>query len=504
MKVLFIYPNLYAQIGFNYGVAFLSAALKARGHQTLLINLNEKLAPAPSDDELLTRINADKPDLIGFSVVTVQFQYARDLARKIKRAFPHIPTLIGGIHPTMDPEGSLASGAFDYACVGEGEEALVELAEAIEAGRDTANIRNIWTIRDGQVVRNPVRPFASLDKLPPKDYSIFDFQRMIDAKDGWVGLMTSRGCPFRCSYCFNHKIVSIYERETGLKGKALNYIRHHSVDEMIAEVKYVLANYQRVKYFIFDDDLFTFDPAYVREFVTKYRTVTDIPFVCNAHVKFLDGETARSLAQGGCKVVKFGLESGSARVRSEVMRRNMTNAEIEKAFAAGNAAGLHTSAFVMIGLPTETPAEMDATVELLARIKPGRFRWAVFYPFVNTEAYDIAMATGKVDVEKMRAMSNFTDDSCLDFGPAQNLKLKKLRAAYPWYVNAHSEEETVGRLYSRLVSVVDGLDEEMFDEFAREIGRLDELLHQVMTKVGRPHYSLRYNDFTGVISTWND
>jgi radical SAM superfamily enzyme YgiQ (UPF0313 family) len=504
LKVLFIYPNLQAQIGFNYGVAFLSAVLKEAGHQTALINVNEQLGAVPTDDGLLTRINAEKPGLIGFSVVTVQYQYAVDMARKIKRAFPHIPTIIGGIHATMDPEGCLAEGVFDYACVGEGEEALLELVTALDASGDTTAVRNIWARRDGRVHRNPVRPFTPLERLPPKDYEVFDFQKMIDAKDGWVGLMTSRGCPFRCSYCFNHRIVERYQKETGRKGRELNYIRHHTVDEVIDEIKYLLSHYRNIKWFIFDDDLFTFDGEYVREFARKYRAVTEVPFVCNAHVKFFDSEIAKALAEGGCGIVKFGLESGSDRVRAEVMHRQMTNDEIEKAFAAGNAAGLHTSAFVMMGLPTETVGEMEETVKLLARIRAGRFRWAIFFPFVNTDAYDMAAAGGMIDFDKMKAMSNFTDDSCLNFGAKQDLKVRKLRAAYPWYVNAYGEDPVVRKLYSRLVRVVEGLDDKEFDAFRGQVGRLDELLHQVLSRAGRVHYSIRYNDFTGVISTWKD
>ncbi len=455
MKVLFVYPNLYAQIGFNYGVAFLSAALKAAGHNAELVNVNDKLAPVPSDEELVRRVGAGGFNLIAFSVVTTQYQYALRIAQAINAACVDVATVIGGVHATMDPKGCLESGAFDYVCVGEGEEALVELADALEKGADTSRIANIWTRRDGQIVSNAVRPFTDLEKLPLKDYDVFDFQKMIDAKDGWVGLMASRGCPFRCSYCFNHRMVALYERDTGLAGKALNYVRHHRVDEVIDEIRFLLASYENIKMFIFDDDLFTFDKEYVADFCAKYRNLTDTPFVCNAHVAFMDDELAGTLADGGCGIAKFGLESGSPRVRREVMHRRMSNEQIERAFAAVNGAGLHSSAFVMTGLPTETPAEMDETIELLARIKPGRFRWAVFFPFVNTDAYDLAVEEGLVDFEKMGSMSNFTDASCLDFGPEQNLKVRKFQAAFPWYVNARSPDPVVSRLFSRLTQVVE-------------------------------------------------
>jgi hypothetical protein len=116
----------------------------------------------------------------------------------------------------------------------------------------------------------------------------------------------------------------------------------------------------------------------------------------------------------------------------------------------------------------------------------------------------MSVKEGHIDFAKMKAMSNFTDESCMDFGVKQNLQIRKLRAAYPWYVNARSGEKVVGRLYSRLVKVLDGLDENSFAEFSTHIARTDELLHQILTRAGRPHYSIRYNDFTGVISTWKD
>jgi anaerobic magnesium-protoporphyrin IX monomethyl ester cyclase len=235
LRILFIYPNLNAQIGFNYGIAFLSAVLKQRGHETALINLNEKLDLPLDPGRIRNEIEAFQPDLIGFSIVTNQYKGARDVARTI-REHVGVPMVAGGVHVTMDPQAVLADGLFDYACVGEGEGALAELADALEKGEPTDNIPNIWKCSGGEVVANPVRPFEDLADLPMKDYELFDFQKLIDAKDGWVGLMTSRGCIFRCSYCFNHRMVETYKRETGLSTSELRYTRHHPVDHVISEI----------------------------------------------------------------------------------------------------------------------------------------------------------------------------------------------------------------------------------------------------------------------------
>ncbi len=93
-----------------------------------------------------------------------------------------------------------------------------------------------------------------------------DFQRLIDAKNGWVGLMASRGCPFSCTYCFNHVMVAAYKKDLQCSFQGLHYIRRFSVGQMIEEIEYLLKNYRNIRMFIFDDDLFTFDKTYVREF----------------------------------------------------------------------------------------------------------------------------------------------------------------------------------------------------------------------------------------------
>ncbi len=499
MNVLFIYPNINAQIGFNYGIAFLSAVLKQNGHTTGLINVNDKLGYPLDIERIKSDIAEFSPDLIGFSLVTNQYSHGRSIALAIKDAFPDIPIVAGGVHVTMAPQETLDDcAAFDFACVGEGEYAMAELVDAIETDRSTDHIANIWSRHEtGKIISNPVRPFPDISELPQKDYTIFNFQHMIDAKNGWVGLMASRGCPFRCTYCFNHKIVKLYENETGLRGRDLGYIRRHPVDYVISEIEYLLANYKRINTFIFDDDLFTQDRDYVLEFCAKYRNRFDVPFVVNGHVRVFDDEIADALKKGGCQMVKFGLESGSPRIRQEIMHRRMSNDQISGAFAAAHRAGLDTSAFVMFGLPSETRAEMLETVQLLADIKPTRYRWAIFFPFVGTEAYQIAADAGVIDMEKMQHLTNFMDASCLDFGAETNLFIKKLQKTYPWWVNAATDWPCAER-YRDKITEIDAMTETEFDAIAETCREQDERLSHELNENNMVHYAIKYNAFMAV------
>jgi anaerobic magnesium-protoporphyrin IX monomethyl ester cyclase len=495
MRVLFIYPNIHAQIGFNYGISYISGLLKAHGIETFLLNVNDQLG-YPLD---LERIKEDilriKPDMIGFSVLTNQFKYSVEIARSIK-TYWGCPIIFGGFHPTMDPAGTMSEPSVDYICVGEGEEAFLEL---VTKG-SPRGVRNLGYREGDRLIIEPLRPFIDITRLPFKDYTIFDFQQMIDAKDGWVGITASRGCPFRCTYCLNHKIMALYKTHSHLPK---TYLRRHTVDEVIGEIEYLLSHYKGIKMFIFDDDIFTFDKEWLGRFTRRYREITDIGFVCNAHARVFDREMAGDLKKSGCRIVKFGLESGSDKIRRNVLNRYMTNDDIARAFGVAQDFGLHTSAFVMIGLPHETEEDMMETVKLLARIQPGRFRWSLFFPFVGTKAYDIAEKAEMIDFEKMKALDNFTDETCMMLGPDVDLLVGKLKSLFCLFVNGYGNMDGEGK-YLDLAKRVESMTKTEWLEGRESVMAELKSLDSEMERRGRPYYTVKYNAFMGVRSDWKD
>lgn len=500
MKVLFIYPNAGSQLGFNYGLAQMSAVLKQAGHQVKLIHMAEELGPLPDETRLQAMVRKYDPGVVGFSVVTNQWPLARQTAQWIRKT-TDVPIVCGGIHATVAADQILAAGVFDYVLVGECDIAFLEFVNTIEQGGDPSAIRNLGFLKNGTVHLNPVRPFPDLQPLPMKDYGIFDFQKMIDEKNGWVGLMASRGCPFQCTYCFNHLIVKKYRAELGCSFSGLNYIRHVPVADIISEISYLLAHYKNIKMFIFDDDLFTFNADYLLEFCAAYKKVCRVPFVVNAHVHYFDRKRARALAEAGCRIVKFGLESGSPRVRKEIMRRHTSNKDIARAISYAKDEGMHTSCFVMIGLPGETSENVMETVDLLARAQPGRFRWTFFYPFPGTEAYAISERGGYIDFEKKDHLVNFTDTTCLDFGDEQNLFLKKIGRVMPWFVNARTEW-ACSEAYRKRIDELLAMDEPAWEAVADGLVEEDKHISSEMVDAGRTHYAIKYNPFMGVISDY--
>jgi anaerobic magnesium-protoporphyrin IX monomethyl ester cyclase len=500
MKILFIYPSTDSQVGFNYGVAHMAALLKRAGHEVGFWQLCEEIDPLPSEEQFVQRVAREKPDIVAFSVVTNQWAYTQTLAKWARPGFP-IPFAIGGVHTLSNAEAILKTGLFDYVFRGECENAFLEFVDRLQRGESIETVPHLAYARDGQVTVNPVGPLPELRDLPRKDYESMDFQRLIDARNGWVGLMASRGCPFSCTYCFNHVMVEAYRKDLHCGFKDLNYIRRFSLGQMIEEIEYLLKNYRNIRMFIFDDDLFTFDKEYVREFCQAYRKVTPLPFVVNAHVGFFDDECAGYLAAANCRIVKFGVESGSPKVRRTILNRHMSNDSIVAAIAAVERHGMHSSVFIIIGFPHEGREDVFDTIRLLGRARPGRFRWTYFFPFPGTKAHQISIEGGYVNLEKMERLKNFTDESCLEFGPEHNFLLRKVGRIMPWFVNAYSDLAVAG-FYRGKVEEILRMDEAEWQQTAPGLRERDAEYSQRFCAQGLSHYAIKYNRFMGVISNY--
>ncbi|MCE9594679.1 MAG: B12-binding domain-containing radical SAM protein [Planctomycetes bacterium] len=522
MRVLFVYPNLYTQMGFNHGLASLSAVLKQAGHETRLVNLNENLPPVPTHEDLWREIVEWGPGAIGFSCLTQQYRAAVEIARFLRRRAAEEgrelpPLVVGGVHPTMVPEETMAEGVWDHVGVGECEDALLALIERIERGERPSDVPNFLSWKDGarperevapvasdRWIHNKVGEFPNLAELPIPDYELFDVQRITDQKHGWFGLLSSRGCPYRCTYCLNHKIVDRYHDELERPVPDLGFFRYRPPAKLVEEIQWVLARYRGIGTFIFDDDLFTQSAPHAIAIADAYREAKiDVPFVVNSHVKRLDPRVAKALGEAGCKILKLGIESGSPRVRKEVLQRFMTDTDILKTVEAAEKNGLHTSGFLMVGLPYETHEERWQTVDLLAKSGIGRFRTSLFFPFPGTESHRLALQGGYIRPEQELKLTDFTESSCLDFGSEENLFIDKLATCMPWFVTSRMDRfraAPASARYRPWVEQVLAMDETEWAAFKPTVRDVDRELALEASRAAELHYSIRYNAFMGVRS----
>lgn len=392
MRILFFYRNAEW-----LGIEYLSGALKKAGHETDLV-----FDPGAGDIEykfkflersfdltkhMLKKAKAYAPDLIAFSSLTNLYPWVSRMANLIKQQMP-TPIIVGGLHPTIMPELVINNPDIDMICIGEGEEALLELAESMDGGGSDYSIRNIWFKRNGTIIRNPIRPLMqNLDSLSFPDKDIF---RQYGCFSERIYVMSGRGCPYQCTYCFNS-----YYRKL-LAGQGASYVRRRSVSSIINEIIYFKKRYKNVKEVFFYDDIFTIDDAWIKDFCRAYKKEIRLPFKILVHPQTVKRETMGLLADAGCIYVDIGIESGSEDIRRRLLKRSMSNKDIVNAARILKEVGIKFCTLNIVGFPTETRSQMWQTHELNELIRPDGTIVSVFYPFPKTELADFCIERGYI------------------------------------------------------------------------------------------------------------
>ena len=357
----------------SMGPAFLAAYLRQHGHTVTAL----RVPPEQDAETFAQRVIEIDPQLIGISLTTRQWLRARDLMGSL-RLQTQFPVVAGGLHATFSPEHVLEHPGFDFVCLGEGEDALLELVQRLESGGPTDNIRNIQIPGGPRPELRP--PIESLDNLP------FLARDLLNEQYGVVHISTQRGCPFPCTYCAARQYHDLY-------GTANNYGRRRSVSSVMDE----LAEIQRtglLNYVIFLDDTFTIFPTWVTEFCEIYTKRFHIPYSVHARADTVSPEMIRQLAESGCRHIVYGVESGSLRVRREIMHRPITNERMVETFQLTREAGIIVTANYMLGLPTETREDLEQTLLLHEQLQPDDFGYFVLYPYPGTRLFQVCKERG--------------------------------------------------------------------------------------------------------------
>ncbi len=404
MRVLFFH-----QVAESIGLEYLSAALRADGHEVGLVfdpgfrnhpyaDLGALAVLGPTEDEVLARVRAFRPDLVGVSVWTNLVGGLSRFARRV-RAELGVPVVAGGVHATMLPRRTIEAGWADFVCVGEGEDVIRELAAALERGGGTDGIAGLWTRRaDGTVVEGPNRVTRpDLDALPFPDRELF---RREGVAESTLACNTLRGCPFRCTYCTNTALQEIH-RERGV-GK---FLRRRSVASVVSELVEAKARY-RPRSVAFVDELGALDERWVEELSGPYRERVGLPFWGNAYPLLVSDRMLRALVAAGCTELAMGLEVGSERVNEEIRARPMPTRAVLDAARRIRAAGIRLYVDAIFGFPDETPAELWSTVELAAATRADAVKSFVFFPLPGTPLLRDCVERGLLSPEDQVAIED--------------------------------------------------------------------------------------------------
>lgn len=417
MKIAFVYKGAE-----SLGIEYLSSVLRQSGHTTHLI-----FDPALFSDKyyfdmpflyklfdkrsrLITEIKAVKPNLVAFSVITDLYQWACDIARQIKKSMD-VPIVFGGIHPTSVPEVCIKNEFIDYIIVGEGEEALAELADSLENRLPLDNIGNLWFKKDGQVIRNQVRPLIqNLDKIPFPDKKLFASSVMVN--DSYL-IMTARGCLYSCSFCANNVLKKVYAD----KGR---YIRRRSAENVIKELVQAKETYHP-REITFCDDIFTLDKQWLKEFLKDYRYYIGLPFRCLSHPIFFDYEIAQMLKESNCSRLKLSPQTMNEKNREKVLKRTETNEQIIRSFKICDDIRMRYTIDHMLGIPGETEEDYLYALEVYVRAKYlSRIKCYYLCYFPKIDIIDFARASSMLseedtrDIEEGRQKFYFSGNTALE------------------------------------------------------------------------------------------
>lgn len=385
--VLVINPSLWYKPMYPSGILYLTGHLRQHGVTCKIIDASlatKFISPKKRNNAVIEAICKIKPDLVCFSASHIELSEVVSLNSELKKAAPQIRTIVGGPQPTYRPT-DFSDNGFDFICIGEGEKTLLEFV--IEGRKEKPQwdiVKGLIWKNGNKMVRNPDRELmteAELNELAMPAYDMID-KRYFQTNAGIIRglplrgamLLTTRGCPFNCSFCgcnliFGHKL------------------RLKSLENIEKEVAYLKNNFDIEGIWIIDDT-FTINKQHLRgvsEILKKYGIV----WGCQSRVNTIDEEMIGVMKKGGCRQIDFGVESGSQRILDEIIGKKITTKQVEKAFELSRKHHIRTLANFMIALPTETMDEFRMTEELADKIKSDVYIFSIATPLPGTRLYDM-------------------------------------------------------------------------------------------------------------------
>jgi anaerobic magnesium-protoporphyrin IX monomethyl ester cyclase len=485
-KFLFIFPNMYGNIYFSPAIGTLAACLKKNDFQVDLIHIHPDLGLSFDAEKIAGLCKKKRPDAIGITSTTFEYASANQLAKKIKEVLPGTPLILGGVHSTLVPE-DIERSHFDIFARGECDFGLVELCERMFKGGNYYDVESFWFKKEGGIVKNRMRPqIENLDLLPYWERDIFNMEKIMEAKQGWIDVMTMRDCPYDCSYCSNHILRKIYKEETG----KVFATRQRSVANVISEIKGLVKKYGRLIKVVnlAYDDLLILNKGWTLDFCRRYQKEVGLPFSCASRPELVDDERMTALKKAGCFEVGIGVETGNEELRRNVLNRKIDNATIERAFGICHSHGLNIYAFQMTGVPHETPKTIMDSVDLYARLRPRLIRNGIYQPLPKTRLGDYCAQKGMVDTSKGFPI-NYLEESILRQDGITQEEVLFFHRLMPWYINTRISR-AAAPLYESMIKMVKefGKDELKDKDTFCFIRELDSEVSKLLQIRGIEHY----------------
>ncbi len=406
LRTLFV--DLSEDIYDRHGIYAITASLRKEGIETGYLC-------STSHESLIPKIIQLRPQLVMYSSFSHTLNSYREFDAFLKKRFD-VVSIIGGAGATFNPS-YIDNTTINAACIGEGDHALPRfIAEGFGPGN------NIYL--RGEACDGGMYPLANLDSLPFPDRDSVYNSDPLRARLPSKQFISGRGCPYLCTYCFNHSYNNLIKKHGDI-------VRKKSVEYLCEEILQVKSRYS-LPMVVFNDDTFILNRDWLLRFADQYPAKVGIPFSCNIRANLINEDVVRALKESGCVAVNWSIESGDEQYRNTILKRNITDEQILHTSELLNRYNINHRIGNLIGLPGETPEQVNKTIELNIRAKATCSLVNIFVPYPGLDLTKYAVQGGYCeDVPEDDLPKNFFSRSAMHATPEMHLWLKRLVYIFP-------------------------------------------------------------------------
>lgn len=366
------------------GLAYIAGSLEKAGH---IVKIIDAIAENLTRNEVKERIMEFKPRVVGVTCMTPTIRGALEACRIGKECGAIV--IIGGVHLEAYPRETLSYDFIDYGIIGEGEESVIELLDAIKNSKSLDGIRGLVYKKNNGVELTPPRIVEKIDEIPFPARHLLPMEKYnsIISLYPMTTMITMRGCPFRCGFCF--------KRETD------KMIRMRDPIRVVDEMEYAVRQF-KVKEIMFYDDTFTCNKNHVISICNEIlRRGLRVKWETPTRVDVIDDNLLRLMKEAGCRRLRFGVESGDPGIL-KLMNKNINIEIVKRAIRMTKKSGIEVFGYFIIGYADETPETMQRTIDLAKELNCDLVMFTVATPCPGTHLYSLALQKNVVNFDYWR------------------------------------------------------------------------------------------------------